>query len=139
MFDELEDEGLRSVGTKLILIFIIAEVTLPSPSSLRKFTLTFGIIRGPGIPIYPKKKIKEGMVDSQPMEEEIQGTDARGVGTKTHGGPTEPVLQAYKTPSPSPAFIKESIDVLRTMIKEHEQQAKTKAMPRILAYADSDK
>ncbi|GKC41929.1 hypothetical protein Tco_1059651 [Tanacetum coccineum] len=42
-------------------------------------------------------------------------------------------------PSPSPTFIKEKIDVLRTMIKEHDQQAKTKAMPRRLAYADSDK
>ncbi|GJX20089.1 reverse transcriptase domain-containing protein [Tanacetum coccineum] len=62
---------------------------------------------GLGILIYPKKKTKEGMVDSQPMEEEIWGTDARGVGTETHG--------------------------------EHDQQAKTKAMPRRLAYADSDK
>nr|GEV13721.1 reverse transcriptase domain-containing protein [Tanacetum cinerariifolium] len=29
-----------------------------------------------------------------------------------------------KTPSPSPAFIKENIDVIRAMIKEHDQQAK---------------
>ncbi|GKC57943.1 reverse transcriptase domain-containing protein [Tanacetum coccineum] len=79
------------------------------------------------------------MVDSQPMEEEIRGTDAWGVGTMAHEGPTEPVLEAQKTPSPSPAFIKGKIDVLRTMIKEHDQQAKTKATPRRLAYADSDK
>ncbi|GJV13526.1 hypothetical protein Tco_1355067 [Tanacetum coccineum] len=79
------------------------------------------------------------MVDSQPMEEEIQGAKARNVGTETHGGPTEPVLQTQKTPSPSPTFIKEHIDVLRTMIKEHDQQAKTKASPRRLAYADSNK
>nr|GEW27224.1 reverse transcriptase domain-containing protein [Tanacetum cinerariifolium] len=50
-------------------------------------------------------------------------------------GPTEPVLQ---TP-PSMAFIKENIDVLRTMIKERDYQAKMKATPRKLAYADSDK
>ncbi|GJV21867.1 hypothetical protein Tco_1370887 [Tanacetum coccineum] len=62
-----------------------------------------------------------------------------GAGTKTYGGPTEPVLQKQKTHSPSPAFIKENIDVLRTMIKEHDQQAKMKATPRKLAYANSDK
>ncbi|GKB88790.1 hypothetical protein Tco_0961062, partial [Tanacetum coccineum] len=28
---------------------------------------------GPGIPINPKKKTEEGMVDSQPMEEEFRG------------------------------------------------------------------
>ncbi|GJT91780.1 hypothetical protein Tco_1080625 [Tanacetum coccineum] len=96
-------------------------------------------ISGPGIPIYPKKKTEESMVDSQPMEEEIRGIDARGVGTETHRGPTEPVLEAQKAPSPSSAFIKENIDVLRTMIKEHDQQAKTKATPRRLAYANSYK
>ncbi|GJX80904.1 hypothetical protein Tco_0329053 [Tanacetum coccineum] len=58
---------------------------------------------------------------------------------KTYGEPTKPVLQTQKTPSPSPAFIKENIDVLRTMIKEHDQQAKIKSIPRKLAYADSDK
>ncbi|GJU14055.1 reverse transcriptase domain-containing protein [Tanacetum coccineum] len=79
------------------------------------------------------------MLDSQPMEEEIQGGETRDVGTETHVGPTEPVLQTQKTHSPSPAFIKENIDVLRTIIKEHDHQAKTKATPRRLAYADSDK
>ncbi|GJW87707.1 hypothetical protein Tco_0163047 [Tanacetum coccineum] len=44
-----------------------------------------------------------------------------------------------KTPSPSPAFIKENINILRTMIKEHDQQAKVKPTPRRLAYADSNK
>ncbi|GJV21872.1 hypothetical protein Tco_1370892 [Tanacetum coccineum] len=94
---------------------------------------------GPSIPIYPNKKTKEGMVDSQHMEEEIQEAKTKDVGMETHAGPTKPVLQAHKTPSPSSAFIKEKIDVLRTMIKEHDQQAKIKAMPRRLAYADSDK
>nr|GEV02196.1 hypothetical protein [Tanacetum cinerariifolium] len=56
---------------------------------------------GSGIPIYLKKKTEEGMVDSQPMEEEIQGTDARGVGTKIHRGPTEPVLEAKSQRTPS--------------------------------------
>ncbi|GJR91216.1 hypothetical protein Tco_0215227 [Tanacetum coccineum] len=51
----LGDKELSSGGTKLNSIFITAE------------------------------KTEEGMVDSQPMEEEIQGTDARGVGTETHG------------------------------------------------------
>ncbi|GJX68084.1 hypothetical protein Tco_0303811 [Tanacetum coccineum] len=94
---------------------------------------------GLGIPIYPKKKTEEGMVDSHPMEEEFRGAVTREVGTKTHGGPIEPVLQTQKTPSPSLAFIKENIDVLRTMIKEHDQQAKMKATPRKLTYVVSDK
>ncbi|GKC65027.1 hypothetical protein Tco_1097625 [Tanacetum coccineum] len=79
------------------------------------------------------------MVYSQPTEEEFQGAATRDVGTKTHGEPTKPVLQTQKTPSPSPTFIKENIDVLRTTIKEHDQQAKIKATPRKLAYADFDK
>ncbi|GJV10052.1 hypothetical protein Tco_1351593 [Tanacetum coccineum] len=79
------------------------------------------------------------MVDSHPIEEEFQGVVTRDIGTETHGGPTEPVLQMQKTHSPSPAFIKENTDVLRTMIKEHDQQAKMKATPRKLAYVDSNK
>ncbi|GKE08866.1 hypothetical protein Tco_1412417 [Tanacetum coccineum] len=79
------------------------------------------------------------MVNSQPMEEEFRGAVTREVGTETHEGPTEPVLQMQKTPSLSPAFIKENIDVLRTMIKEHDQQARMKATPRKLAYVDSEK
>ncbi|GKG03853.1 hypothetical protein Tco_0314240, partial [Tanacetum coccineum] len=75
------------------------------------------------------------MVVSQPMEEEFQGAGTRDAGTKTPGGRTELVLQTQKTPSPSPDFIK----LLRTMIKEHDQQAKMKAIPRKLAYADSNK
>nr|GEY81321.1 hypothetical protein [Tanacetum cinerariifolium] len=93
----------------------------------------------PGIPIYPKKKTEEGMVDLQPMEEEFQRAITRDTGTKTHEVPTEPVLQMKKNPSHSPAFNKENIDVLRTMIKKHDQQAKMKATPRKLAYIDSDK
>nr|GEV83771.1 reverse transcriptase domain-containing protein [Tanacetum cinerariifolium] len=79
------------------------------------------------------------MVDLQPMEEEFQRAITRDTGTKTHEVPTEPVLQMKKTPSHSPAFNKENIDVLRTMINEHDQQAKMKATPRKLAYIDFDK
>ncbi|GJS59715.1 hypothetical protein Tco_0654499 [Tanacetum coccineum] len=79
------------------------------------------------------------MVDSQPMEKEFQGVTTRDAETKTHGGPTEPVLRTQKTHSPSPTLIKENIDVLRTMIKEHDQQGKMKATPRKLSYADSEK
>ncbi|GKE66659.1 hypothetical protein Tco_1520820 [Tanacetum coccineum] len=61
------------------------------------------------------------------------------MGTETHKGPTEPVLQTQKIPSRSLAFIKENIDVLRTIIKEHDQQAKMKATPRNLAYVESNK
>ncbi|GJU89930.1 hypothetical protein Tco_1302353 [Tanacetum coccineum] len=68
-----------------------------------------------------------------------EGARTRDTETETHGEPTEPVLQTQKFPSPSSAFIKENINVLRTMIKEHNQQAKMKATPRNLTYADSDK
>ncbi|GKB31532.1 hypothetical protein Tco_0870933 [Tanacetum coccineum] len=81
---------------------------LPSLSSPRKFTSTFGAIRG--------------------------GSEERGNGNPWGTYQTSPTPQ--KTPPPSLAFIKENIDVLRTMIKEHDQQAKIKAMPRRLAYAD---
>nr|GEX42848.1 reverse transcriptase domain-containing protein [Tanacetum cinerariifolium] len=94
---------------------------------------------GPGIPIYPKKKTKKGTVDSQPIEEGTRGTEARDVGKETLMGPTEPVSQIQKTSSPSSAFIIENINVLRTMIKEHDQQAKKKATPKRIAYVDSDK
>nr|GEU49702.1 hypothetical protein [Tanacetum cinerariifolium] len=69
----------------------------------------------------------------------ILGSDDKGRRNGNPWGPTEPVLQTKKTPSPSPVFIKKNIDVLRTMIKVHDQQAKMKATPRKLAYADSDK
>nr|GEX28771.1 reverse transcriptase domain-containing protein [Tanacetum cinerariifolium] len=83
---ELGDEGLSSRGIKLNSTFITAEY--------------------PNIP--KRRKTKEGLVDSQPMEEEFQGAMTRDEGTETHTGPTEP-------------------------------QAKIKATPRKLSYADSDK
>ncbi|GKE19853.1 hypothetical protein Tco_1431365 [Tanacetum coccineum] len=49
------------------------------------------------------------MVDLQPEREEVQGVEEK-------------------------AFIKENIDVLRTMIKEYDQQTKTKATPKKLTY-----
>ncbi|GJX80643.1 hypothetical protein Tco_0328792 [Tanacetum coccineum] len=70
---QLGDEGLSSGGTKLISIFITAEVILPSSSGPCKFTSTFGAIHRTQHPNLPKKKTKEGMVDLQPMEEEFRG------------------------------------------------------------------
>ncbi|GJU62785.1 hypothetical protein Tco_1244620 [Tanacetum coccineum] len=75
------------------------------------------------------------MVDSQLVEEEVRGLEPGDVGTKTQKGLTEPVSQTQTTPYPSSAFVKENIDVLRTMIKEHDHQTKT--TPRKLIYADS--
>ncbi|GKE46546.1 hypothetical protein Tco_1477804 [Tanacetum coccineum] len=71
----------------------------------------------------------KNMVDSQPMdeeaqgtemrdEEEVQGTEMRDEGTKIQKGPTGPTPQSQTTPSHSLAFVKENIDVLRTMIKK---------------------
>ncbi|GKE31160.1 hypothetical protein Tco_1450482 [Tanacetum coccineum] len=89
---------------------------LSSSSSPRKFTSIFGTIRGTRHPNLPKRRR-----NGNPW------------------GPTEPVLQTQKIHSPSLTIIKENIDVLRTMIKEHDQQAKMKATLRKLDYADSDK
>ncbi|GJY35511.1 retrotransposable element Tf2 [Tanacetum coccineum] len=69
------------------------------------------------------------------FKEQRQGTQE----WKPMGDPPNQSYKRKKNPSPSPAFIKENIDVLRTMIKEHDQQAKMKATLRKLAYADSDK
>ncbi|GJZ85995.1 hypothetical protein Tco_0657605 [Tanacetum coccineum] len=57
---------------------------------------------------------------------------AEGVGPQE--GPTEPAQLTQTTPSP--AFIKENIDALRIMIKEHEQQARAKETLKKLVYGE---
>ncbi|GJW25757.1 reverse transcriptase domain-containing protein [Tanacetum coccineum] len=79
------------------------------------------------------------MVDSQPLKEEVRGIGARGVETEPKKWSTEPTLQTQTTPSPSSTFVKKYINVLRTMIKEHDHQAKAKATPKKLAYGDSER
>ncbi|GKC81881.1 reverse transcriptase domain-containing protein [Tanacetum coccineum] len=79
------------------------------------------------------------MVDSQLLEEEVRGTEIRDAGTETQKGPTKPISQTQTTPYLSPSFVKKNIDVLRTMIKELDHQAKAKATPRKLIYVDSEK
>ncbi|GJW00682.1 hypothetical protein Tco_1555933 [Tanacetum coccineum] len=79
------------------------------------------------------------MVDSQLVEEEVRGLEPRDVGTETQKGPAGPVLQTQATPSPSPAFVKENIDALKTMIKEHDRQTKAKTTPRKLVYTGSER
>nr|GEZ23374.1 hypothetical protein [Tanacetum cinerariifolium] len=79
------------------------------------------------------------MVESQLAEEEVRGLELGDDGTKTLKGPTEPILQTQTTPSPSPAFVKKNINVLRTIIKEHDHQTKKKATPRKLVYANSER
>ncbi|GKA77248.1 hypothetical protein Tco_0783709 [Tanacetum coccineum] len=76
------------------------------------------------------------MVDSQLEGEGSQRVEVEGSGMGSREGPSEPAPLAQTTPSP--AFIKESIDALRTMIKEHDQQAKAKATPKKLVYNDSE-
>ncbi|GKA23016.1 hypothetical protein Tco_0708978 [Tanacetum coccineum] len=76
------------------------------------------------------------MVDLQLEGEGAQRVEVEGSGMGSREGPSEPAPLAQTTPSP--AFIKESIDVLRTMIKEHDQQAKAKATPKKLVYNDSE-
>nr|GEU99887.1 reverse transcriptase domain-containing protein [Tanacetum cinerariifolium] len=86
------------------------------------------------------EKLKaKNKVDLQPIEEDVQGTEMRYVGTKTQKGTTGPTSQTQTTPSPSTNFVNETIDILRTMIKELDHQTKAKATPRKLVYVDSEK
>ncbi|GKD21472.1 hypothetical protein Tco_1223175, partial [Tanacetum coccineum] len=75
------------------------------------------------------------IIDSQLEGEGAQRVELEGTGTGSREGPSEPAQLAQTTPSP--AFIKENIDVLRTMIKGHDQQTKAKATPKKLVYDDS--
>ncbi|GKG17031.1 hypothetical protein Tco_0361988, partial [Tanacetum coccineum] len=59
-----------------------------------------------------------------------------GVGAGSQERPSE--LAPLTQTTPSPSFIREHINMLRTMIKEHDQHAKTKATPKKLAYDESE-
>ncbi|GJY20666.1 hypothetical protein Tco_0393232 [Tanacetum coccineum] len=76
------------------------------------------------------------MVNSQLEGEGAPGARLEGTGVRPQEGPTE-LAQLTQT-TPSSAFIKENIDVLRTMIREHDQQAKEKATPKKIAYDNSE-
>ncbi|GJZ65438.1 hypothetical protein Tco_0622134 [Tanacetum coccineum] len=72
------------------------------------------------------------MVDSQSKGEGAKGVELENTGVGPQEGPTE-LAQLTQT-TPSPALIKENIDALRIMIKEHEQQARAKETPKKLVY-----
>ncbi|GKG33793.1 hypothetical protein Tco_0433952 [Tanacetum coccineum] len=74
------------------------------------------------------------MVNSQLMVREAGEEKLRDVGAEAQKGPTEPVLHAQTTLTAYLAFVKENIEALRTMIKEHDQQAQGKGTPRRLTY-----
>ncbi|GJZ48634.1 hypothetical protein Tco_0602466 [Tanacetum coccineum] len=75
------------------------------------------------------------MVDSQPSEEGAHGAGLKGMGVGSQEGPFKPASLAQETPFL--AFINENIDILRTMIKELDQQTKSKANQKKLAYDES--
>ncbi|GKD68155.1 hypothetical protein Tco_1322245 [Tanacetum coccineum] len=72
-----------------------------------------------------------------PQLEEVGNlnTAAPGTGRTPPGGTFAPVGQAQR--GPSPAFMKENIDVLRTMIKELDNQGQEKVTPRKLFNEES--
>nr|GEW60447.1 hypothetical protein [Tanacetum cinerariifolium] len=80
--------------------------------------------------------LKEGktMVDSVSEREGVQGVEEVGMGTSSRERPFSPALLTQSTHFS--AFIKENIDVLRTLIKEHDKQAQTKATPKKLTHDD---
>ncbi|GJR90728.1 hypothetical protein Tco_0214739 [Tanacetum coccineum] len=67
-----------------------------------------------------------------PQLEEVENlnTGALGTGRTPPGGTSTPDGQVQE--GPSPAFVKENIDVLRTMIKELDNQGQEKVTPRWL-------
>nr|GEY11921.1 retrotransposon protein, putative, unclassified [Tanacetum cinerariifolium] len=65
-------------------------------------------------------KLTHIFIKIERMEEEVRRTESRGMGTQPL---TEPAPQTQTTPSL--AFVMENIDMLRTMIKEHDQSRVT--------------
>ncbi|GKD25684.1 reverse transcriptase domain-containing protein [Tanacetum coccineum] len=67
-----------------------------------------------------------------PQLEEVENlnTGALGAGRTPPGGTSAPAGQVQE--GPSPAFVKENIDVLRTMIKELDNRGQEKVTPRWL-------
>ncbi|GKD53337.1 hypothetical protein Tco_1286724 [Tanacetum coccineum] len=76
------------------------------------------------------------MADSQPEKERAPKIGLENTVVGPREGPSEPAQLTQSTPSPT--FVKENIDVLRTMIKEHDQQAKGKTTQRKLVYDGSE-
>ncbi|GJU05757.1 hypothetical protein Tco_1122187 [Tanacetum coccineum] len=78
----------------------------------------------------------DGCTKGPQLEEgENLNTGALGTGRTPLGGTSAPAGQAQG--GPSPAFVKENIDVLRTMIKELDNQGQEKVTPRKLFNEES--
>ena len=76
-----------------------------------------------------------GMGSPHPVEGENLNNGAVGTGRTPPGGHSAPSGPAQE--GPSPAYVKENLDVLRTMIKELDNRGKEKATPRKLSYRGS--
>ncbi|GJW06741.1 reverse transcriptase domain-containing protein [Tanacetum coccineum] len=73
----------------------------------------------------------DGCTKGPQLEEgENLNTGALGTGRTPKGGTS--VLAGQAQEGPSPAFVKENINVLRTMIKEHDNRGQEKVTPRKL-------
>nr|GEW41208.1 RNA-directed DNA polymerase like [Tanacetum cinerariifolium] len=88
----------------------------------------------PNLPEF-EKKAKIWLTRSHQWKE-LKGQGLKGLGAGPPVRPSEPVPFTQETPSS--AFVKDNIDVLRTMIKELDQQTKSKATPKKLAYDESE-
>nr|GEV98546.1 hypothetical protein [Tanacetum cinerariifolium] len=76
------------------------------------------------------------MADSQPREEGAPEVSLENMGEGPHKKPTAQSQPTHTIPSLN--FIKENIDMLRTIIKEQDQQAKAKTNLRKLVYDGSE-
>ncbi|GJY45220.1 reverse transcriptase domain-containing protein [Tanacetum coccineum] len=77
-----------------------------------------------------KDNLASTMLGPQLEEGENLNTEAPGTGRTPSGGPS--ALAGQTQGGPSPAFVKENIDVLRTMINEIDNRGQEKVTPRKL-------
>ncbi|GKD54534.1 hypothetical protein Tco_1287921, partial [Tanacetum coccineum] len=94
---------------------------------LRKFARTLASSVGPEIPIY--QFLSNGWLYEGSSTEEGENLNTGALGTRRTplGGTSAPAGQAQG--GLSPAFVKENIDVLRTMIKELDNRGQEKVTP----------
>nr|GEV45257.1 reverse transcriptase domain-containing protein [Tanacetum cinerariifolium] len=100
---------LSTILCRIVLRFCYSGTTLVTPDMICS--------------LKHQKKVKPWLTSNQ--RKEVQRLEEEGTGMGSREGPSTPAQLAQTTPSL--AFIKENVDMLRKMIKEHDQQAKTKA------------
>ncbi|GJV60584.1 hypothetical protein Tco_1466684 [Tanacetum coccineum] len=111
------------------------ERRLRSLSTLMGICLNIGTLCGTLYTNLPSLRNGRFMGDSQPNDRGNLSVEEQGNERGPLGVPFAPFGPAHMTPSP--AFIKDNIEVLRTMVKERDQEDKARATPKKLTYRES--